>query len=146
MNQRRRGMMRALILSSAAVASLAASALAASPPPFVPLRLDQVTRDAKSDPLSIWTKAEMADDPRGASLYVGRHRASNGSTVLISQMVSIGCGSPSNCPVRVVVEATDGKRRTVLNGEQMCASPAHFAIRADLTALRACDLTAPLRR
>ena len=111
--------------------------------PFVAVPLERTAVGATSDPLGVWTPAEMGEDPRGSDLYAGALRRGT-ETVVVSQRVSSACGSPSDCPVRVVVAAADGTRRVLLRQEQACAASTHFAVRADLSALEACDRILPM--
>ncbi len=130
----------ALCLFAAAPATAADSAHAES---FVPMPLQRVAISAMADPMGIWTPGEMTEDPKGSDIYAGALRRGN-EKVIVSQRVSAACGSPSSCPVRVLLSAADGSRHVLLQQEEACAAPSYFALSSDLSALRACDQVLPL--
>lgn len=130
----------ALCLFAATPAIAADSARAES---FVPMPLERIAISATADPMGIWTPGEMAEDPKGADIYAGALRRGN-EKVIVSQRVSAACGSPSSCPVRVLLSAADGSRHVLLQQEEACAAPSYFALSSDLSALRACDQVLPL--
>lgn len=121
----------------------AAAADSARAESFVPMPLERVAVSATADPMGVWTPGEMAEDPKGSDVYAGVLRRGN-EKVIVSQRVSAACGSPSSCPVRVLLSAADGSRRVLLQQEEACAAPSHFALGSDLSALRACDQVLPL--
>ena len=126
------------ILLSASVA-LSASARAQETT-FAPVPLKEIARATSGDPLAIWSDRELAAVVAGApDIYAGTYRTDRGA-IVISQLVGRGlCDTPSDCPVRVVLQDQAGKRRVLIENEQLCASPNFFAVRRDLKALRACD-------
>lgn len=134
---------RALFLIALCL-SAAAPATAADPGrSFVPVPLERVAVSATADPTGVWTPGEMAEDPKGSDVYAGALRRGN-EKVIVSQRVSAACGSPSSCPVRVLLSAADGSRLLLLQQEEACAAPSFFALSPDLSALRACDQVLPL--
>ena len=136
----RAAFLTALCLFAAMPATAADSARTES---FVPMPLERIAVSATADPMGVWTPGEMAEDPKGSDVYAGALRRGN-ERVIVSQRVSAACGSPSSCPVRVLLSAADGSRRVLLQQEEACAAPSHFALRSDLSALRACDQVLPL--
>ena len=131
------------VLWAACLGLAAAPARAGYEDEFVPVPLERTAVGAKADPAGVWTPAEMDEDPKGSDVYAGALRLGQ-ATAIVSQRVSAACGSPSDCPVRVVVATKDGSRRVLLQQEQACAAPAAFALRPDLSALRACSQVLPL--
>ena len=110
---------------------------------FLPVPLNRIAVAAASDSMGVWAPEEMAEDPKGSDLYAGTLRVGR-DTLIVSQRVSAACGSPSVCPVRVELSKPDGAREILLRQEQACASPAYFAVSADLATLRACGQDVPM--
>jgi hypothetical protein len=126
------------ILVSATVA-LSASARAKDPV-FDHVPLKKIAQATSGDPLDIWSDRDFAAVVAGApNIFAGTYHTDRG-TIIVSQLVGRGlCDTPSDCPVRVVLQDPSGKRRVLIESEQLCASPNFFAVRRDLKALRACD-------
>jgi hypothetical protein len=126
------------ILFSAVVALSAP--VRAQAPAFDHVPLQKIAKATSADPLDIWSDRELAAVVAGApDIYAGTYRTDRGA-IVISQLVGRGlCDTPSDCPVRVVLQDQAGKRHVLIENEQLCASPEFFAVRRDLKALRACD-------
>lgn len=135
-------MIRHLLLAAGAAAVLAAAAIPApaQDPEFAPIPLKKIAVATSGDPLAIWSDQEVTEVAAGApNIFAGSLRTNRG-TVVVSQLVGRGlCDTPQDCPVRVVLQDPAGKRRVLLEREQLCASPNFYSIRLDLKALRACD-------
>lgn len=133
---------RHLLLPAVAVGLVTAAAAPAfaQDPEFAPIPLKKIAEATSGDPLAIWSDQEVAEVVAGApNIFAGSLRTNRG-TVVVSQLVGRGlCDTPQDCPVRVVLQDSAGKRRVLLEREQLCASADFYSIQLDLKALRACD-------
>jgi hypothetical protein len=134
---------RRLLLPAVVVAGLLAAAAPsgrAQDQGFAPIPLKKIAAATSGDPLAIWSDQEVREVVAGTpNIFAGSLRTNRG-TVVVSQLVGRGlCDTPQDCPVRVVLQDPAGKRRVLLEREQLCASPNFYSIRPDLQALRACD-------
>lgn len=138
------GMVRARgLLAGVFVAAAVASAGQAKAETWMPVPLAKVGLHLHTDPKGVWSKAET-DDVNGSGIWYGTYRSERlGGTVVVSQIVNGDCGSPSDCPVRVIFEGGSGKK-VLLQSEQMCAVPTDFQIATSLKAIKACDRVLPL--